>query len=611
MKIGHHGKDNKKKEEIPSPIEEKKTFLGSFLHELRKRKIIETLAAFIGGGWLIIEFVHWILVDHYHFPERSIDIAFISLFGALISTIIWRLFYEARKRERKIKMEYIFISLVILVTVILDISLIRKIENHKEDKRVEIKWKNSIAVLPFEDLSPSGDQGYLSDGMTDAIISKLSKLSKLKVVSRTSVMRYKKMEKDIKVIGEELNVSNILEGTVQKDENKVRVRAQLINTRDGFHLWSETYDQKIENIFTLQDRISQAIVGALKIKIDEDKTSLLEKHPTENVDAYTLYLKGRSHWNERTALGFKNGMIYFEQSIEKDPDYALAYTGMADSYIGLANFNVLPPHEAYPKAREWVLKALKIDNFLAEAHASMGIIKLFYDWDWKGASQKFNRALELNPNYATAYHIYALYFAAMGKVDDAKKEIQKARDLDPQSLPVQTAIGLIFHLARQDDLAIKEYKRILTEAPSFPLANFYLGMSYVNLSMNEKALDKFKKALELSDGNLRIKAWLGYTNALIGKREEALRILDDLKELSSSKYVDPIYLALINIGLGDRDQALELLEKGYEEHSFLLIWIKMDPVFDGLRSDNRFQDLVFRMKFDTPLNTKKNNVNTQ
>ena len=598
MKIGHHRKDNKKKEEIPSSIEEKKTFFGSFLYELRKRKIIETLAAFIGGGWLIIEFVHWILVDHYHFPEKSIDITFISLFGALISTIIWRLYYEARKRERKIKIEYVFISLVILATVILDISFIRKTENNKLEKRVEIKWKNSIAVLPFEDLSPWGDQEYLSDGMTDAIISKLSKLSELKVVSRTSVMRYKKIDKDIKVIGEELNVSNILEGTVQKAENKVRVRAQLINTQDGFHLWSETYDQKIENIFTLQDKISHAIVDALKIKIGEEKTSILEKHPTENVDAYTLYLKGRSYWNERSAKGFKNGMIYFERAIEKDPDYALAYSGIADSYIGLANFNVLPPHEAYPQAREWALKALDLDDSLAEAHASMGIIKLFYDWDWRGAKQKFKRALELNPNYVTAYQTYALYFAAMGEMDEAKKEIQKARELDPQSLPVQTATGFIFHLARQDDLAIKEYTKILTKAPLFPLANFYLGMSYVNLAMHEEALEMLKKALEHSAGNLRIKSWLAHSYALVGKREEALRILDDLKELSSSKYVDPIYLALINIGLGDRDQAMELLEKGYEERSFLLIWIKMDPVFDQLRSDNRFQDLLLRMKLD-------------
>jgi len=556
------------------------------------------LAAFIGGGWLIIEFVHWILVDHYHFPEKSIDITIISLFGALISTIIWRLYYEARKKERKIKIEYVFIFLVILATVILDISFIMKTANNKLEKGVEIKWENSIAVLPFEDLSPSGDQEYLSDGMTDAIISKLSKLSELKVVSRTSAMRYKKMDKDIKVIGEELNVSNILEGTVQKAENKVRVRAQLINTQDGFHLWSETYDQKIENIFTLQDKISHAIVDALKIKIGEDKTSILEKHPTENVDAYTLYLKGRSYWNERSAKGFKNGMIYFERAIEKDPDYALAYSGIADSYIGLANFNVLPPHEAYPKAREWALKALDLDDSLAEAHASMGIIKLFYDWDWRGAKQKFKRALELNPNYVTAYQTYALYFAAIGKMDEAKKEIQKARELDPKSLPVQAATGFIFYLARQDDLAIKEYTRILTKEPLFPLVNLYLGMSYVNLAMHEEALEMLKKARELSAGNLRIKSWLAHSYALIGKREEASRILDDLKELSSSKYVDPIYLALINIGLGDRDQAMELLEKGYEERSFLLIWIKMDPVFDQLRSDNRFQDLLLRMKLD-------------
>jgi TolB-like protein len=232
MKIGHHKKNIKKKEETTSSIQGKKTFFGSLLYELRRRKIIEILAAFIGGGWLIIEFVHWILVDHYHFPEKSIDITFISLFGALISTIIWRLFREIKKKERKIKIEYLFISLVILATLLLDISFLMKSEKHVEEKTHKMTWENSIAVLPFVDLSPARDQDYLSDGMTDAIISKLSRLGELKVVSRTSVMLYKMKEKDIKVIGEELNVRNILEGSVQKVEDRVRVRAQLINAKD-------------------------------------------------------------------------------------------------------------------------------------------------------------------------------------------------------------------------------------------------------------------------------------------------------------------------------------------------------------------------------------------
>lgn len=599
MKLGHHKKDTKKKEETPSSIHGKKTFFGSLLYELKRRKIIETLVAFIGGGWLIIEFVHWILVDHYHFPEKSIDITFISLFGALISTIIWRSFRESEKKKRKFKVEYIFISLVILVTLLLDVSFLMKSERHVEEETQKMAWDNSIAVLPFADLSPAGDQEYLSDGMTDAIISKLSKLSELKVVSRTSVMRYKMKEKDVKVIGEELNVRTILEGTVQKVEDRVRIRTQLINAVDGFHLWSDTYDQKIENIFALQDNISHAIADALKIKIGTEQSSFFNKHSTENLDAYTLYLKGRSHWNERTALGLRQGINYFELAIEKDPKFALAYSGIADSYIALANLGVLPPHEAYPFARDWARKALNIDNSLAEAHASIAIIKVFYDWDWKGASQKFKRAFELNPNYAIAYQSHALYLAAMGELDEAKNEIKKARELDPQALPVQTIAGFIFYLDRQEEKAIKEYSKIITKTPLFPLAHFYLGMSQINLSMYEEAIENFQKALELSGGNLRMKSWLAYSYAIIGKKEEAADIMEELKGLSLSRYIDPSYIALIYIGLGEKNQALEWLEKGYEERSFLLVWLGVDPVFDNLRSDSIFQDLLIRMKMDS------------
>ena len=340
-------------------------------------------------------------------------------------------------------------------------------------------------------------------------------------------------------------------------------------------------------------------MDALKIEIGAEQSSFFDKHSTKNLDAYTLYLKGRSHWNERTALGLRQGINYFELAIEKDPEYALAFSGIADSYIALANLGVLPPHEAYPIARDWARKALNIDNSLAEAHASIAIIKVFYDWDWKGASQKFKRAFELNPNYATAYQSHALYLAARGELDEAKNEIQKARELDPQALPVKTIAGFIFYLERQEEKAIKEYSKIITKTPLFPLAHFYLGMSQINLSMYEEAIENFQKALELSGGNLRMKSWLAYSYAIIGKKEEAADIMEELKGLSLSRYIDPSYIALIYIGLGEKNQALEWLEKGYEERSFLLVWLGVDPVFDNLRSDSKFQDLLIRMKMDS------------
>ncbi len=603
MKLGHSKEDKTKKEAIPSSVEGEKSLFHSLLHELRRRKIFETFAAFIGGGWLIIEFVHWILVDHYHFPEKSIDIAFISLLGALISTIIWRLFREGKKKERKFKIEYVFIFLVILATVLLDISFITKTERHKEEESSESKWENSIAVLPFEDLSPLGDQEYLSDGMTDAIISKLSKLSELKVVSRTSVMQYKKKEKNVKDIGEELNVRTILEGTVQKVDNRVRIRSQLINAEDGFHLWSETYDQDIENIFTLQDKISHSIVDSLKIKIAEETSISLDKHSTENLDAYTLYIKGRSYWNKRTAEDMREGMKYFEKAIEEDPEYALAYSGIADSYIGLANFNVLRPHEAYPTAREWARKALQIDRTIAEAHTSIAIIKLFYDWDWGGAEQKFKRSLELNPNYVTARQTYAFLLAATNRHDEAIKEIFKARELDPMSLPVRTASGIILYLSRQNDSAQRLFLGITQMVPEFPMAHFYMGWTYIQEANFQKASELFQKAYSLSGRDPRIKSWLGYTNALMGNRKEALQILDELMELQARRYVDPSFIALIYLGLDDKDQAFKWLNNGYMERSFWLVWLDVDPVFDRIRQDKRFEALRQNMKFDSISNT--------
>ncbi len=606
MKLGHKKEETTKKE-AATLAEGEKSFFQSFLHELRRRKIFETVAAFIGGGWLIIEFVHWILVDHYHFPEKSIDITFISLLGALISTIIWRLFREGKKKERKFKIEYVFIFLVILATAVLDISLITTAETHKEEESSGLKWENSIAVLPFEDLSPGKDQEYLSDGMTDAIISKLSMLGELKVVSRTSVMRYKEKVKDITEIGEELNVRTILEGTVQKVDKRIRIRSQLINAEDGFHLWSETYDQDIENIFALQDKISHSIVDSLKIKIAKETSIFLDKHSTENLDAYTLYLKGRAHWNKRTVEDLREGMKYFEKALEEDPGYALAYSGIADSYIGLANFNVLRPHEAYPKAREWARKALQSDKTIAEAHASIAIIKLFYDWDWGGAEQKFKRSLELNPNYVTSLQTYAFLLAVTNRHDEARIEIFRARELDPMSLPVHTASGIILYLDRQNQAAQSLFLEITQMVPEFPMAYFYQGWTHIQEANFQKALELFRKAHSLSKGDPRIKSWLGYTHALMGHKKESLRILNELKTLQAKQYIDPSFIALIYLGLDDKDQTFEWLNKGYRERSFWLVWLDVDPVFDSIRQDKRFKALLQNMKFSAISETSPQN----
>lgn len=585
----------------PLTIEEPTSRWAVFLYKLRRKKVIETLAAFIGGGWLILEFVHWILVDHYHFPERSIDVTFITILGALFSTLIWRWFHVTKENPRKIKTELLLVPAVILVTVFLDIQVLTRIDSHAIEKAGTVFPENSIAVLPFEDLSPNEESNNFGDGMTESIISKLSSIQDIKIISKTSVNSYRKTDKDIKSIGSELGVATILEGSVQKEMDNIRITARLVDVGNGFQIWTQVYNRKLTSIFSVQDEIAHAILNALELQLEREESEFLEKHFTENLDAYSLYVQGRSLWLARTPEQIIEAITYFEQAIQEDPNYALAYAGIADSHIALANLGAVSPKEAYPEAREWARKALQIDNTLAEAHTSIAIIKLFHDWDWKGAEQKFKRALELNSSYAMARQAYAYLLAATNRLDAAKSEIQRARGLDPLSLPVRTAEAMVLYLDRQYEASRDLLLEITKTDPGFPMAHLYLGWIYIQEKNFPKALELFQNAYTLSGKNPRIQAWLGYAQALTGKTQEALAALEKLQDYPLNKYVDPSYIALIHMGLNNTDQAFEWLEKGYEERSFWLAWLQVDPVFDSIRQDKRFKDLLKEMKFDPVL----------
>jgi len=458
--------------------------------------------------------------------------------------------------------------------------------------------KPIIAVLPFSDLSPQKDQEYFCDGMTDEIIAKLSRLKGWKVMNKTSIMQYKNTDKNIKDIGRELDVTSILEGSIRKEENDIRVTAQLINVEDGFNLWSEIYDRKLDRIFAIQNDIAENIVSALKQKLTPEEKQRLQKKTTENLDAYNLYLQGRYFWRQRTKDAMLKSVELFHQAIKIDPNYALAYSGLADCYIGGGGrYLDLSAREAYAKAREMAQKALELDDTLTEAHTSLAGVLTSYFWYWERAENAFIRAIELNPSYATARIWYAEHLWSIGRHEISLQQAKLALELDPLSSMISTVLGVALYFAGEYDQAMQQYQRTLEVDPNFQRAINWLGFCYLQKEMYREAIEQFQLVLNLSDGDSVDLAALGYVYAIAGQRNEAEEVLRQLESLLNQRYVSPVDMAMLPIGLDNKMQAIEYLEKAYEEHADRMSWIKVNPVFDPLRSDPRFQALLQRMNF--------------
>jgi serine/threonine-protein kinase len=453
----------------------------------------------------------------------------------------------------------------------------------------------AIAVLPFADLSPQKDQEYLCDGMTDEIIVKLSRLEGWKVMNMTSMMRYKNSDKDVKEIGQELDVSIILEGRIRKEKDDIRVTAQLVNVEDGFQLWTETYEQRLEGVFSIQSDVAEKIAEALETKLSPEDKKLLAMKPTESTEAYSLYLQGRWFLNKRKSEDFKRAIEYFEQAIERDPDYALAYSGLANSYTLLANY-VGSPKINYPKAEVATLKALEIDDKLAEAHASLAYIKMNYYFDLAGAEEEFKQSLDLNPNHGRTHHWYALCLAFMARFNEAIKEIKRAIELDPFFLGGHRDVGFIFYLERKYDQAIEAYKRAIKMDPNSSGTHRYLGLAYSQKSMHDEALKEFQ-----IEQYIRKSAWLdinvGVIQARMGNIDEAKQILEKFKDEDGILLLH-YSIALICFFLGDDDCGFDRLERAYEAREPSMRMLKVDPLFDNVRTNPRFKALLKKMNLD-------------
>jgi TolB-like protein/Tfp pilus assembly protein PilF len=454
---------------------------------------------------------------------------------------------------------------------------------------------DSVAVLPFVNASTDPDTEYLSDGITETLIGQLSQIPRLKVMARSTVFRYKGSKVDPQQVGRDLNVRAVLTGIVLQRGDTLTISMELMNVRDGSELWGRRYNRKLADILAVQEDIAREITDKLRLRLESEEEKRLTGHFTENPEAYQLYLKGRYYWNKRTSDGIQKAIEYFQAAIAKDPLYALAYAGLADCYHVPAN--PLPPREKMPLAKAAAMKALQLDDTLVEAHTSLARVVYAYDWDWPAAENEFKRAIELNSRYAPAHQWYGGYLSATGRFREADAEKKTAQELEPLSLIINFEVGLASYFSRNYDQAIDQFQKTLELDANFPPPHTFLAAAYEQKGMFEEAIAAFQRAITVTTGADKTLAMasLGHVYAVSGKKTEARKTLAELQRLSEHSYVPATDVALVYAGLGEKDKAFAWLDKAYEEHSFSLSNLKVEPRFDPLRSDPRYADLLRRI----------------
>ena len=501
-------------------------------------------------------------------------------------------------QRRSSPTRFVLVAAAILVAaILLGAGLIYR--NRVDANQASRARNKSLIVLPIENLSGDKDEEYFADGMTDDLIANLAKIRSLRVISRSTAMAYKGTRKPLSQIASELNVDAVFEGTVLRVGNRVRITAELVQVSTDRHLWAETYESQMGDILALQNRVSSAIVNEIRINLTPEDQERLAKNPAVAPEGYENYLKGRYYWNKRSDENLTRAIGYFEQATKQDPQYALAYAGLSDCYaiISAEIFGTMPAAEAAPKAKAAALKALEIDPTLSEAETSLATVKFNYDWDWSGAEAGFAKSIQDNPSYATAYQRYSLYLMAMGRPEDSFEQINKARELDPLSISINFSLGWRFYMARQYDRAIQQLRNTLEMDPSYELPHLVLGLSYAQKGDFGLAIPELRKAVELSHGTPLMTSALANVYARSGNKAEAERLLADLISESKRQYVSPYYFAVVYVGLGKPEEAIDWLEKAFADRSNGLVFLKVEPELDGLRSNPRFAALQQKLNF--------------
>jgi TolB-like protein/DNA-binding winged helix-turn-helix (wHTH) protein/Tfp pilus assembly protein PilF len=497
----------------------------------------------------------------------------------------------SRNRHRGVFVTAFVLVVVVAVVFGFDLGGVR----HRLVGEPSVPRIQSIAVLPLQNLSNDPEQEYFADGMTDQLITNLAQVSALKVISRTSAMQYKGTKKSLSEIARELHVDAVVEGTVMHAGDRVRISAQLIEAPTDHHLWAASYERDLREVLSMQDEVTRAIVSEVRVKLTaQERARLANTHPI-NPEAFQLYLKGRYFWYKLNPEAMQKAIEYFQQALEKDPAYAPAYAGLADSYNTLAFFNVFPPREVMPKAKAAAVKALELDDNLAEAHVSLGWAGFTYDLDWPAAGKHLERAVVLKPAYPLAHSYYSLYLSALGRSEEGLTEAKRALDLDPVSPAIVHYVGVQLYMARRFDEAIEQCRKALELDPSFTPAHGTLGHVYAAKGMYREALAEYEKFATLSGGSPGSAALVGYAHARLGQRSGAFRVLDQLRAASKQRYVPAVSFAIVYVGLGEKEQAFLWLEKAYDERTNSLAYLKVTATWDPLRSDPRFADLVRRI----------------
>jgi serine/threonine-protein kinase len=580
--------------------------LREFFAELKRRNVYKVAIAYAVVAWLLMQIATQVF-PFLEIPNWAIRLVIMLIvIGFPIALVIawaFELTPEGLKRTefadelpKKSTRSRAWIYVFIIAGAI-SVGLFffgRYSATSKQSRSAELPAK-SIAVLPFENLSGNPENAYFTDGIQEEILMRLAKIADLKVVSRTSTVRYKRSPENLREIATQLGVANVLEGSVQRTADRVHVNVQLIKAASDAHLWAEAYDRKLTDIFAVESEIAKTIADTLQAKLSGSEQHAIAAQPTENTEAHQLYLKGRYLWNRRTGENLKKALAYFEQATEKDPHYALAYTGMADSCILIPFYSAGTPQDYLPRARAAAQKAVELDDSLAEAHASLAFV-FFVDFENAQSVKEFERAIFLNPNYAMAHHWYGGFFlSALGRFDQAIAEEKRALALDPVAPIISVGLGGSYTLARRYDEAIAQLRDTVEMHPEFYWAHRFLGRALELKGATGEAIAEYRKAFELNDDPV-VLALLAHAEVSIGKQNEARQILARLTEEAKARYVPAYAFAVIHLALGEKDQALDWLEKAGRDHDgFYSTFFKVDPCLDPLRGDPRFEALVSRI----------------
>jgi adenylate cyclase len=581
--------------------------LGSFFAELKRRNVYKVAVAYAVVSWLLIQIATQVF-PFFEVPNWAVRLVvlllIIGLPAALIFSWAFEITPEGIKRESEIepnksitrktgrKLVAITAVLAVIAAGLFVFQFIRPKPTAPDSMPVSAIIPNkSIAVLPFDNLSRDPDNAYFCEGVQDEILTRLAKVADLKVISRTSTQHFRSTPDNLPQIAKQLGVAHILEGSVQKASDQVRVNVQLINALTDAHLWADTYDRKLTDIFAVESEIAKTIAETLQARLSGSEKSSIAKTPTVNPEAYELYLRGKFFTEKRTGADIRKSIDYYDQAIAKDPNYALAYVGLADSYLLLSPYGDIPPKESTPPARAALKKALELDDSLAQAHASSGLLATL-ELDVHRGISELERAIQLDPNYATAHHWLALPLMAIGQSDRAIAEGKRAIELDPLSLICNADLSWVYFNGHRYDEAEAQARKTLEMDSRFAVAHYYLGGAFQFKGKLTEAIAEYQKAAELNNNDQYSLAMLGQAYARKGQMDDARKVLARLSEKPKSRYVAPYALAIVLTALGDKAHALDQLEHGYDEGGFYISLITVDPFFDSLRGDPRFEALV-------------------